>query len=330
MDRVTLADVAKIAQVSTATVSRVIADSPLISIDTKEKVQKIIDEMNYIPNSTAQSLTKNSTKIIGVVLNSHDIDPLSNNFFSEVLSCISDCLIQNKYYTLYIHANNEKEEKEYIKFLVGSRRVDGLIFLRAYNDESILEYLYNLNVPFSIIGTPNNTDKYIWVDNDNVKATYTMTKNLIDQGRENICFLGGPKDLKVTNYRYIGYKKALNEKSIKKEYVLESLFDVDRAYELIKKFLKENIQIEAIVTTDDILAIASLKACKDLKKEDIKVTGFNNTYIRRFSNYKFSTVEINVDKLGKTACELLISKIENQKMNNNHAVIEAYIIEEGK
>ena len=117
MDRVTLADVAKIAQVSTATVSRVIADSPLISIDTKEKVQKIIDEMNYIPNSTAQSLTKNSTKIIGVVLNSHDIDPLSNNFFSEVLSCISDCLIQNKYYTLYIHANNEKEEKEYIKFL---------------------------------------------------------------------------------------------------------------------------------------------------------------------------------------------------------------------
>lgn len=193
MDRVTLADVAKIAQVSTATVSRVIADSPLISIDTKEKVQKIIDEMNYIPNSTAQSLTKNSTKIIGVVLNSHDIDPLSNNFFSEVLSCISDCLIQNKYYTLYIHANNEKEEKEYIKFLVGSRRVDGLIFLRAYNDESILEYLYNLNVPFSIIGTPNNTDKYIWVDNDNVKATYTMTKNLIDQGRENICFLGGLK-----------------------------------------------------------------------------------------------------------------------------------------
>ena len=89
MIRITLDDVAKQANVSTATVSRVITNSPLVSEKTKKKVQKIINELNYIPNSTAQNLTNNSTRIIGVVLNSEDIDPLSNNFFSEILSSIS-------------------------------------------------------------------------------------------------------------------------------------------------------------------------------------------------------------------------------------------------
>lgn len=330
MERVTLADVARIANVSTATVSRVIADSPLISPDTKEKVQKIIDDMNYIPNSTAQSLTTNSTRIIGVVLNSQDVDPLSNNFFSEVLSSISDYLLKNKYYSLYIHSNNENDEKEYIKFLVGSRRVDGLIFLRAYNDESMLEYLDELNVPFSIIGTPNNIKKYIWVDNDNIKTTYIMTKKMLEKGKKNICFLGGPQNLKVTKFRYMGYSKALKEAGIKKEYMLESVFEIDKASEMIKKFLLKNKSIDAIVSTDDILAIAALKAIETLNRNDIIVSGFNNTYIRKFSNYKFPTVEINVSKLGRTACELLIAKIQNKKIKSNYAVIDAYIIEEAK
>lgn len=330
MDRITLADVAKKAKVSTATVSRVVANSPLISCETKEKVNKVITEMNYIPNSTAQSLTTNSTRIIGVVLNSYDIDPLSNNFFSEILSSISDYLLSNKYYTLYIHANDDIEEKEYIKFLIGSKRVDGLIFLRAYNDENILQYLEKAKVPFSIIGTPNNTEEYIWVDNDNIDVTYKITKKIIESGKKNICFLGGPKNLKVTNFRYQGYKKALKEMKIEKEYVLESLFNVKEAHEKIKKFLSKNEKIDAIVTTDDILAIASLKACEDLGKNDVKVTGFNNTYIRRFSNYNFTTVEVNVKKLGKISSELLIEKIEKKKLKKNYAIVEAHIIEEAK
>lgn len=331
MIRITLDDVAKQANVSTATVSRVITNSPLVNEKTKKKVQKIINELNYIPNSMAQNLTNNSTRIIGVVLNSEDIDPLSNNFFSEILSSISEYLLKNnKYYTLYIHSNVQKEEVWNIKALVGSRRVDGLIFLRAYNDESLLEYLDEIKFPFAIIGTPNKADKYIWVDNDNINTTYEVTKELIENKKKNICFLGGPRNLKVTNFRYLGYKRALTEFKISKEYILESTFSMDKAYEIIKEFLKKNKIIDAIVAIDDIFAIAAINACKSLNMRDVEVTGFNNTYIRKLSNYKFKTVEINVKKLGEVACELLIKKIENKKLKSNYAIIPAYIIKEDR
>lgn len=327
LNRVTLADVAKKANVSTATVSRVIANSSLISKETKKKVQKVIDNLNYVPNSMAQSLTRNSSKIIGIVLNSKDIDPLSNNFFSEILSGISDYLIKKDYYTLYIHCNNSETEEEYVKSLVGSRRLDGLIFLRAYDDEKLLKYLENIQFPFSIIGTPNDTSEYIWVDNDNTKTTYTITKKLIEQNKKkNICFVGGPMNLKVTNYRYKGYVKALKEKNISKEYIIESLFNIDTAYDIIREYLRNNRKIDAIVTTDDVLAIASIKACKSLNKRNVIVTGFNNTYLKKTSNYNFTTVDIKVKELGKKACELLIQKIENRLMKKNYAIIEANIL----
>ena len=205
-----------------------------------------------------------------------------------------------------------------------------MIFLRAYKDESLLEYLDEIKFPFAIIGTPNKADKYIWVDNDNINTTYEVTKDLIRNKKKNICFLGGPRNLKVTNFRYLGYKRALTEFKISKEYILESTFSMDKAYELIKEFLKKNKMIDAIVATDDIFAIAAINACKSLNMRDVEVTGFNNTYIRKLSNYKFKTVEINVKKLGEVACELLIKKIENKKLKSNYAIIPAYIIKEDR
>lgn len=328
MKRATITDVAKLANVSKATVSRVVSDSPLISDKTKKKVRKIIQKLNYVPNSVAQSLTNSSTRIIGIVLNSKDVDPLSNSFFSEILGNISDYLLKNNYYTLYIHSNNQKNEKEYVRFLVESKRVDGLIFLRAYENESIWEYLENIEFPFVIVGTPNKIDKYLWVDNDNIKAGYKITDYLIKKGNNKIAFLGGPKILKVTQFRYDGYKNAIlkNNLKIREEYFLESSFNEEQAYKVVKAFIAKN-KVDAIVTTDDLFAISAINAIKNLGLKNITVTGFNNSYIRKFGHYDFPTIDINVKKIGTSACDLLISEIEGIKSKYNFEIIDMKIIE---
>lgn len=328
MNDITINDVAKKAEVSKATVSRVISNSSKVSKKTREKVEKIISELKYIPNSAAQNLSQNNSRVIGIVLNSEDLNPLLNNtFFSSAINSISEFLIENKYYTIYIHCNNSKKEKEYIDFLVKSRRVDGLIFLRNYDDESIFKYLEELDFPFSIIGKPNNEKKYLWIDNDNVKSAYLVTKKLIDSNYKNFIFIGGSMKLNVTKNRYIGFRNALSEANIKfnDEYLINAKFNEKDAYEKLLNIINNN-DIDAIFTTDDIFAIAATKALESINRKDIQVTGYNNSFLRKYVGKKFLTVDIDVEKLGIEACRLLIKKIKKENIKNNFTIVESKII----
>ena len=330
MKKVTISDVAKKAKVSNATVSRVMSGSSAISKNTQNIVQKVIKKLNYYPSSIAQNLTKSNTNIIGIVLNSQDIDPLSNNFFSYVISAISDKLLENDYYTLYIHCSDNEKEFNNIQSLVRSKRVDGLIFLCAYEDEKVFKYLKKIDFPFSIIGTPKNSKNYLWVDNDNIKTSYEITTRIIKEGRKNICFLGGSKNLNVTKFRFLGFEKAFKENKlkIKKEYILESNFTEKKAYNIVSEFLdKYKNEVDAIITTDDVLAIGATNALYDKKITNVKVTGYNNTPLREYGKYTFETVDINVKKLGLAVCELLINKLKKVENKINFSIIDTNIIE---
>ena len=330
MNKVTIEDVAKEAQVSISTVSRVMSNSDLISEKTKKHVKKIIKQLNYVPNSAAQNLTNSKTNILGIVLNSSDIDPLSNNFFSEILENISEYLLKNGYYTMYIHCNSNKEEMKYIKSLIASKRIDGLLFLRAYTNESIFKYLKKINFPFTILGKPQNESQYLWVDNDNFEASYKVTKNLINKNCKNFCFVGGSLDLNVTKYRYEGYEKALKESGLVSIDRIETNFDLKTAYTQMKKAIKNIRKFDAIVTTDDVLAIAIKRILEKDNNNSIKISGFNNSELRRIANYKFLTVEINIKKLAYSLCELLLLKLHNKSkvLKNNYIIVETSIVEE--
>lgn len=328
MSQITINDVAKLANVSKATVSRVISKKSFVKTETRKKVEKAIKDLNYIPNYAAQTLSKSSSRILGIVLNSNDMNPLLNNtFFGEVLNDISTYLIENNYYSLYIHCENNKKEKEYIDFLIKSKRIDGLIFLRASEDETMLEYLEALDFPFSIIGRPNDRKKYLWVDNDNIDSSYNITKYLLEKNNRNICFIGGNHKLNVTKDRFKGYKQALNKFNIKlnKNLIIESDFDETETSDKLL-ILLEKIKIDAIFTTDDIFAIAAKKLLKKLNLKDIEVTGYNNSYLKKFSKEDFLTVDINVKKLGIASCDLVLKKINKQDTQENNILVNTKII----
>ena len=330
MRKFTIKDVAKIANVSEATVSRVMSNSNLISNKTKKKVMEVVRQLDYFPNSAAVSLTKSKSNILGlVVVSSAKIEnPLQNDYYNEIIPFISKYALDLGYYTLYLQFENKEEAYENVYRLIKSNRIDGLIFLNFIEDEEHISYFEKISFPYAIIGTPNNKTKGLWIDNDNIKSCFDITNKLIQKGKKNLLFISGPSDMSVSVYRKKGYLDALkkNDINFESENILSlPEFSSDLAYNSVENY--NNIdKIDAIITTDDILAIGAKKAIDNLGL-DIEVTGFNNSKLRSYLNYKFTTVDIKYDKLAKGVIYLLTSKIEEKELNSNHIVVESEIIE---
>ena len=330
MKKSTIKDVAKIANVSEATVSRVMSNSNLISNKTKKKVMEVVRQLDYFPNSAAVSLTKSKSNILGlVVVSSAKIEnPLQNDYYNEIIPFISKYALDLGYYTLYLQFENKEEAYENVYRLIKSNRIDGLIFLNFIEDEEHISYFEKISFPYAIIGTPNNKTKGLWIDNDNIKSCFDITNKLIQKGKKNLLFISGPSDMSVSVYRKKGYLDALkkNDINFESENILSlSEFSSDLAYNNVKNY--NNIdKIDAIITTDDILAIGAKKAIDNLGL-DIEVTGFNNSKLRSYLNYKFTTVDIKYDKLAKGVIYLLTSKIAEKELKSNYIVVESEIIE---
>lgn len=330
MKKSTIKDVAKIANVSEATVSRVMSNSNLISNKTKKKVMEVVRQLDYFPNSAAVSLTKSKSNILGlVVVSSAKIEnPLQNDYYNEIIPFISKYALDLGYYTLYLQFENKEEAYENVYRLIKSNRIDGLIFLNFIEDEEHISYFEKISFPYAIIGTPNNQTKGLWIDNDNIKSCFDITNKLIQKGKKNLLFISGPSDMSVSVYRKKGYLDALkkNDINFESENILSlPEFSSDLAYNNVKNY--NNIdKIDAIITTDDILAIGAKKAIDNLGL-DIEVTGFNNSKLRSYLNYKFTTVDIKYDKLAKGVIYLLTSKIAEKELKSNYIVVESEIIE---
>ena len=330
MKKSTIKDVAKIANVSEATVSRVMSNSNLISNKTKKKVMEVVRQLDYFPNSAAVSLTKSKSNILGlVVVSSAKIEnPLQNDYYNEIIPFISKYALDLGYYTLYLQFENKEEAYENVYRLIKSNRIDGLIFLNFIEDEEHISYFEKISFPYAIIGTPNNKTKGLWIDNDNIKSCFDITNKLIQKGKKNLLFISGPSDMSVSVYRKKGYLDALkkNDINFESENILSlPEFSSDLAYNNVENY--NNIdKIDAIITTDDILAIGAKKAIDNLGL-NIEVTGFNNSKLRSYLNYKFTTVDIKYDKLAKGVIYLLTSKIAEKELKSNYIVVESEIIE---
>lgn len=326
---VTIREVAKLANVSPSTVSRVIADNPKISDATKQVVYKAMEELNYRPNAIARSLANKSTKTLGIILPSTDENLFTNPFFIQAMKGMSIYAQKKGYYIMYAHSGNEEDSLNIIMDYYNSKWVDGIILLAAMENDQCISYLKKVNLPFVVVGRPENTQDTLWVDNDNFHAMYSVVNYLIDKGHSSIGFIGGPHQFNVTRDRLDGYKRALTVHGIPVEdsMILEVKdFSEACGYEAMVKMMKYKTPT-AVVTTDDLISYGVLKVIKDYDATDIEVVGFNNTPLASYQTPPLSSVDINAEKLGYYATKLLIDKLEKEESAVNHYIIETSLVE---
>ena len=326
--KVTIKEVAKEANVSPSTVSRVISDSSQISEETKERVREAIKKLKYKPNAIARSLANNKSRILGVVLPNEAQDLIANTFFIQAMKGMSKYAQNKKYYITYAFSEDEKTELEYINNFITSNLVDGICLLRARTDDESIKYLRDTEFPFVVIGRPEESEELLWVDNDNFQATYNLVNELVQKGHKSIAFLGAKKDWNVTKDRFKGFKVAceINGISIQdKNFVMVNDFNEKEGINGTIKLL-ENITPTAIIVEDDILAFGTLKVLKERNINNVEVIGFNNNPLDEFQTPPLSSVDINAAELGYYAAKILIDSLENNQLIINHYIIDSKLI----
>ncbi len=328
---VTIKEIAKKAGVSPSTVSRVISDNSRISDETKKKIRKIMEEMDYYPNVMARSLVSKATKTIGIIMPYSTEKAFANPFFPEVLRGISKAANNHGYFILLSSGDTEKEQIESLYSLVRGSRVDGVIVTYFKIDDPIFQQLKKIKVPFSIIGRPLKLEGINYVDNDNVKAAYKAVKFLIDRGHRRIGLIRGSSDFTVFIDRYEGYKKALEDKglALDEEIIVSNRFEQEGGCRSMKKMLKSSQTPSAVLVTDDLIAFDLMRVAKELGykiPDDISIISFNNTMpLCELSSPPLTSIEIHPYKLGFNAVEILLEEIKG-KRKPGKKVIETKIV----
>jgi len=325
---ITIHDIARKAGVSPATISRVLNNGP-VSSSTKEKILKIIERENFIPDSRAVYLKKLKTKKIGLI-----IPDILNPIYSLAVKVIHDYFKEKGYHLILGNSYGEIEEEKDILQMFERERVAGVIVGTCEGeDDSLLTPIFRrmINNGIKIVFTGK---KSYGLDVDvisvnNTSGTYKMTNYLIKTGRRKIGFISGDRGLRATEERLKGYKKSLEEKYMEfnKDIVI---CEGEYKMEYGKKWTKELIgKADAIICGNDLMAIGAIKAIEEsgLKvPDDIAVCGFDDIFISSLIKPSLTTVHQPIEKISEIACERLIGWIEGKIKEEEEILIEPDII----
>ena len=310
---VTIKDIALELNISPSTVSRALADNPLVKPSTRKAVKELAKKYNYQPNFTALSLRSNKTKTIGII-----IPQIVHEFFALVIRGIED-FAYGKGYNVIISSTHESYEREVIDanaLLTG--RVDGLLACISRTTENYDHFKQydERNIPlvfFDCICDEINSYKVVI---DDFNAGFTATKHLISSGCKNIAYVGGPIKLLINQDRYKGYLTALSEAGISEnpELVVHcESGDFEDGMKHSKKIVQGST-IDGLFAGTDMLAIGAMKNIKEtglMIPKDVAVVGFSNWSISEIYEPSLSTIDQPGYEMGYKSAELLIDKIEN-------------------
>lgn len=327
----TIKDIAYKAGVSTATVSNVIKGKKgKVSEKTIQKIEKIIEEFNYVPSMGARILSEKRSKIIGVICNLMNVadNSFKDPFTAELLGVIESEIRENGYYMM-LYASNKPEE---IKKLISTWSVDGLIFA-GINEKTYKNLIKISNKPIVVIDGYYKNDDFYNVGTNDEEGGYIITKYLIDKGHKNIIFVdetnkkGNPIKT-VDGERLKGFKRALKEIGIK--YTTNNHVYIDPLNK--EKFFDEikNKNSTAVVCSSDNIAfevINGLKKRNICVPENISVTGFDDVYLSSLSSPALTTINQNINEKGEKAVRMLINIIEEKHIENKNIHISVSIKE---
>ena len=302
-------DIERLANVSVATVSRVINNNNNVKEETKERINQIIKENNYYPNIIARNLSKNENNTIGVI-----VPDIKNLYFASIMDGIVD-EANNRNLNIILGCSNEnfKLQKKYIELFI-EQRVKGIIIAVTQNSYDKINFFDQISSKIPLVLIDRKIDKQMpGVFFENFYSSYGVIEKFIKHGKKKIGFLAGPQTISTAKERLDGYKKALKDNGIKydKELVLYGDFTLESGYNLGKEILKR--EINAIYISNNSMTLGFLKALKELNvnPESMEIATFEDNEIIRFIDEKIVSYDIPFSELSKKSIEILESLLKN-------------------
>ena len=307
----TISEVADLAGVSLATVSRVLNGSDKVAPKTLEKVNAGMKELGYRPNSHARSLASNQSNSIGLML-----AELDGPYYGPIMAGVERALRQHHKHLLIASSHaTEQDEREGIDFLL-DRRCDALILLsEALTDDELIE-ISRQKIPVILLNRfiPEVLDKCVFLDNE--LSGRQATQHLIDQGHKKIACVTGPLWKKDARDRLQGYRLTLAQNGIKfdERMVVEGNFNESGGIDAVKKLTLRQQDYTAIFSCNDEMAagiIETLRLQGIKVPEDISVIGHDDVNFAYYMAPKLSTIRFPIQEMAITATNMLLQQVYN-------------------
>lgn len=326
MKRSTLKEVAKLAGVSTATVSNALNETKYVSEEVKDKINRAIEELNYQPNIVAKSLRVQESRIIGVL-----ISDVANPFFSIVVKGLEEELSKSNYSILLCNTDSSVEkERKYLEVMIG-KRVDGLVVSSAGNTGDYFRSLDKTGVPIVFLNRcPEFMNSDVIMTN-NIQGAYSATEHLIRHGYGKIAIITGPSSISTGKDRLIGYKRALEDYGValSDPLVKEGLFTIQSGYDKMKELMEQDMKPDAVFISNNSMTLGAYKYLKEAGiriPDQIAVLGYDDPDWADIVEPPITTVRQPAYQLGVHAANLMLARINEKQVKREIMYMDTTLI----
>lgn len=332
----TIKDVAQKANVSIATVSRILNDQTGYSKKTKEKVLKVIEEIGYQPNGVARGLITKRTHSIGVLF-----PHLSGSLVTELLRGIEKSASAHGSSVFVCHTESDSNKTmKYLK-LLNEKRVDGIIFTSEDLQDEYNQYIKKINIPMVLLATQSEKYPFPFVKVNDHDAAYSAAQYLIQKGHTRIAMISGnADDLIAGKPRIDGFIKALRDNNIpiEEEHIIVTKgFGFSEGVTGLKSLLAIDSKITAIFAASDEIAFGAISTAYHLGikvPEELSIIGYDNLSIAEMSIPPLTTVAQPFVEMGETAGNILFKMLETEELAESqivmHQIVERMSVKENK
>ncbi|WP_182299610.1 LacI family DNA-binding transcriptional regulator [Cohnella cholangitidis] len=310
MSRLTIKEIAELAGVNKATVSRVLNGNANISEKTRQKIMDIVREHNYVPNATARALASNRTYTVGFCFDYTNRQAYANPFFSEVLQGIEEVIYANDYLFLMMSVHDiDQSETTTFQKIVREHRVDGVLIPESLLTDEHYRFLQEYQMPFVVLGEPSVPREGVrWVDVDNAQAAEMLTERLIRRGCKDIRMMGSAdqanRDIYVEN-RMRGFRDAMERNGLTPRTVEPAQWEDEHG-----SFSSEQGVPDALIVASQGKLYEWLEIPKKDEAIKIPVASFDDHPLYRHLPTPVESIQLQLDVMGTEAARLLLQVID--------------------
>ncbi len=326
----TIKDIAALAKVSKGTVSKVLNDGEGVSDETRARILRLIEDLDYQPNAAAQGLASRRTYNIGVVIPHTGNYSMSSAYWPLLLTAIAEKAADRNFNVLLSTARSEEDVDSAYRSILRGRRVDGLVVgAEQFGQKQLAELLFK-GFPFVMVGKGPLLSHY-YVDVDNAGGSKAMTKHLIDVGHREIVMLAGPDHLPSARDRVQGYRAAMTEAGLQPR-AQHCSYHAEDAAVRIAGLLSGRPRCTALFVAAGDLVTAGLKSATRAGlriPDDLAVVSFDDHPLYEYFSPGLTAVSQPIHDLGRAAVDLLFSLMDGTEPDEKSRILPTRIVARG-
>lgn len=315
-----LLDIAKRAGVAPITVSRVINNSGYVSQSTRERVETVVKELGYVPNTIARGLRSKRTHTLALV-----VTDITNPYFTSMARGVEDVAGASNYTVIYCNTDESEAKEEKYANMLAQRQVDGVLLVPSRGNVKTIQFLKSNDINVVVLDRRVSGEGADVVYSDSKNGASRLTKLLIGLGHKRIAIIAGSRGVSTSEDRVVGYQQALSDAGLgDTEFIYYGAFNEQSGYQLANQAMTQTPRPTAIFGGNNFVAMGAIKAIHDLNLDvpgDVSVVGFDDLPEFMFMKPFLTVARQPAYEMGRLAAEILLKRITGEMLEEHREFI---------